>query len=429
MGTQYLRKSLGDGVAAAFICDPKYKSNSVTVRLLTEYDFENAAALALIPSFLSSCSREYPDGTAFSKKLNSLYGASIFGSVSQIGDAYELLIAADFLADRFTLDGEIISAEVLRVLIGCISEPALEDGGFLKSEFEIRRNDLLDVIDGSINDKTAYALSLAYETAFAGEAAARKYYGSRSQVETVTPQRAYEVYKKLLSEAEIEISFCGCEDLSQYAAMFETLGKGRGERGYKPKNLPYISYSKQKPETAYVSRLCPVSQTNLVLAFKPKNHDLFAAQLLSTVYGDSPFSRLFAVVREKMSLCYFCSSVYSATKGALFVISGVEDKNAQRLEREAVNQLRLIAEGDLSEDELISAKRCLVSSLRSVTDRVSSLDSWYANCRVRGDSLTPKEYIEKIMAVTKEEIAALAAEMQLDTVFILKNGNAEDLGG
>ena len=372
MQPEYQYKELSEGVSLLTIHDGKFKSNAITVRFLTGFNRRDAAALALIPTVISSCCEKYPTGKEFSQRLSALYGTSVSGSSDQKGDIYEIAFSVDYLDDSFALNGEDISAQACGLLNDCIFSPALEDGGFAKTEFEMRRNDLLDAIDGEINDKISYALNLAYETVYRGEPSAEKYYGSREDVEKITPREVYEVYKRLLETAKVEISFCGCGDYKRLAPFFERFADGKIRE-----NPAYISYSRCKQTPAQVEKLMNVAQANLVLAFKPQIHDIYTAQVMSMIYGGAPFSKLFANVREKLRLCYFCSAMYSEPKGTMFVVSAVEEKNIALAEKEIVNQLSLVADGDFSDDDIASAKLALTSRMKAVGDRVFSLDGWY----------------------------------------------------
>lgn len=417
MQPEYQYKELSEGVSLLTIHDGKFKSNAITVRFLTGFNRRDAAALALIPAVISSCCEKYPTGKEFSQRLSALYGTSVSGSSDQKGDIYEIAFSVDYLDDSFALNGEDISAQACGLLNDCIFSPALEDGGFAKTEFEMRRNDLLDAIDGEINDKISYALNLAYETVYRGEPSAEKYYGSREDVEKITPREVYEVYKRLLETAKVEISFCGCGDYKRLAPFFERFADGKIRE-----NPAYISYSRCKQTPAQVEKLMNVAQANLVLAFKPQIHDIYTAQVMSMIYGGAPFSKLFANVREKLRLCYFCSAMYSEPKGTMFVVSAVEEKNIALAEKEIVNQLSLVADGDFSDDDIASAKLALTSRMKAVGDRVFSLDGWYNLCLKRGEIISPQEYSRRLNNVKREDIAALARDMKLDTVFVLKNG-------
>ena len=391
MQPEYQYKELSKGVSLLTIHDGKFKSNAITVRFLTGFNRRDAAALALIPAVISSCCEKYPTGKEFSQRLSALYGTSVSGSSDQKGDIYEIAFSVDYLDDSFALNGEDISAQACGLLNDCIFSPAIENGGFAKTEFEMRRNDLLDAIDGEINDKISYALNLAYETVYHGEPSAEKYYGTRENVEKITPREAYEVYKRLLETAKVEISFCGCGDYKRLAPFFERFADGKIRE-----SPAYISYSRCKQTPAQVEKLMNVAQANLVLAFKPQIHDIYTAQVMSMIYGGAPFSKLFANVREKLSLCYFCSAMYSEPKGTMFVVSAVEEKNIALAEKEIVNQLSLVADGDFSDDDIASAKLALTSRMKAVGDRVFSLDGWYNLCLKRGEIISPQEYSQRL---------------------------------
>ncbi len=418
MQSGYQRKELAGGVAVSTISDSKFKSNTVTVRFLTDINQADAAALTLIPSVLASCNAKYPVGVNFVKKLNALYGTVISGTANVLGDMFEVKLTCNHIMDKYALDGDKISLEAGQILLDCIFNPALEGEGFAATEFEARRKDLLDTIDGEINDKISYAMQLALETAYIGEPAAQKHYGSREAVEAITPERAYGVYLKLLSEAKIEISFCGGGDFDASVELFEKAFETARTDWKAPKML---SYSPAKGETAYAEKCLDVMQANLVLAFKPKSYNRAVAAILSGLYGGTASSKLFMNVREKMSLCYFCSSMYSANKGTMFVVSAVEFANVEKAKSEIIRQLSLVAQGDFTDDELENTKLALTSSVESQQDRIAGIDNWYYQANASGELIGFDEYINRLNAVTREQVITLANEFTLDTVFILKN--------
>lgn len=418
MQSQYVKKELSGGVSLAQIFDTKFKSNTVTVRFLTDINNADAAALTIIPSMLASCNAKYPVSVNFVKKLNALYGTVIAGTASVMGDMFEVKLTCNHIMDKYALDGEKISMEAGKILLDCIFAPALEGEGFASLEFEARKKDLLDSIDSEINDKISYAMQLALETVYNGEPAAQKHYGSREAVEALTPERAYSVYLKLLSDAKIEISFCGGGDFEVLVELFENAFQTYRTSWKTPKML---SYSPAKSETAYYEKSMNVMQANLVLAFKPKSYNQAVAEVLCSLYGGTASSKLFMNVREKMSLCYFCSSIYSVNKGTMFVVSAVEFANVEKARDEIVRQLSLVAGGDFTDVELENTKLSLASSVESRNDRISNIDNWYYQASARGELITPEEYIKRLYAVSREEVIALAKEFILDTVFILKN--------
>ena len=75
-----------------------------------------------------------------------------------------------------------------------------------------------------------------------------------------------------------------------------------------------------------------------------------------------------------MSLCYYCSTGLYANSRALFISSGVETENLRRTEEAIYQQIEALQRGELSEEELLSAKLALCNSNRSVTDSLFAIE-------------------------------------------------------
>ena len=126
-------------------------------------------------------------------------------------------------------------------------------------------------------------------------------------------------------------------------------------------------------------RSSPSARASCPLAYRvdaaPQERMLF--QLVNAVLGGTVSSKLFLNVREKMSLCYYCSSAFSWASGALFIDSGVEPDNMDRAEEAIQAQLDAICQGDVTEEELSHAKLAMRNSLRSVADSLPAVENWY----------------------------------------------------
>lgn len=397
--------------------DSKFKTGSVIIRLLTPYDDESSAALALLPAILCSATAKYPTDALLAKRLNQLYGASLTGACLHCSDMLELVFSTDFILDRYALDGESVSLEATNILLDCLFDPLVVDGTFDETEFNMRKQDLLDNIDAEINDKASYALGLALETAYEGEIRSKRYYGSREAVESLTPESCYAVYRKIFSISKIYASVCSGERMPQIEKLLtETLSQVAC-----PVTLPdYYSFSKAKPEPKYITQPVDAKQSNLVLAFKTDVYDRFANNVLSALYGESSTAKLFENVRERLSLCYYCQSVYSPTKATMFVLSAVDNANIDKATAEIINQLNLIATGDFGDDELQDAKLYLVSVLRAKFDRKGAISDWTFSEKLVGSNMSIQEAIENINRVGRADVINAARAFKLDTVFCLE---------
>ncbi|MGN0674283.1 MAG: M16 family metallopeptidase, partial [Oscillospiraceae bacterium] len=154
-------------------------------------------------------------------------------------------------------------------------------------------------------------------------------------------------------------------------------------------------------------------------AFKSDNAERRAAKLMNAIFGATPFSKLFLNVREKLSLCYYCSSGYNDKKGVLYVDSGVEHANTGKAEAEILNQLSAMCKGDFTDEEMENARKAVINSWKGVSDGARSIAEWYFNQSYSGTAYSPEEQIEKLMKVTREEIIEAAKALKLDTVYVL----------
>lgn len=406
-----------DTLTLDVMTDPKFKTGAVVIRLLTPYNDSHAAALALLPALLCSANRKYPTDASLAKYLNRLYGTSLSGACLHCSDMLELVFSTEFILDKYALENEAVSLEAVNVLLDSLLDPLVRDNAFDETEFTMRRQDLLDTIDAEINDKATYALGLALETVYEGEIRSKRFYGSREAVEALTPESCYEVYKTLFSICGIYVSVCSGERLPWVEELIlDRLSAVAGKV-----ILPdYYSYSQPKAEPRYVTQPVDAKQTNLVLAFKTDNHDRFANNVLSAIYGEAPTAKLFENVRERLSLCYYCQSVYSPSKATMFVLSAVDNANTNQTIQEIITQLDRLASGDFSDDDLNDSKRYIAAVLCAKLDRKGGIADWIFTESLSGSHMTISEAIDKINAVTRDDVITCAKSFKLDTVFILE---------
>lgn len=415
-----LEPSAGLGINT--VVDKKFKTNMINIRLLTEYDINKAAAYAIIPKLLISTNEEYPDRAMLIRRFNALYGTTVVSTSRRLGGIYELSVDMSFLCDRYALDGECISDEAAKLLLDCVLRPALEGGGFLKSEFNTQKINLLNQIDSEINDKLDYAMHEAFGIAYRGESSADRYFGTRERVEALSAEQAYSIYQDLLKTARIEISFCGAGPFDSLESLFTEAFKREGTAFDSPK---YYAPSPCKATPEYGETALDVQQANLILIFKTNGADHCAMTVLSSLYGETPQSKLFKNVREKLSLCYFCSSAYIEPNGVLYVVSGVAPENIEPAKNEIISQLNAIKAGDFTDEDIADTKRSLATAYRFVGDSLRGLDNWYFNQTVKQSTDEPEDKLEKLNAVTRGELIAAAEKIQLDTVFVLKPKETE----
>ena len=143
-------------------------------------------------------------------------------------------------------------------------------------------------------------------------------------------------------------------------------------------------------------------------------------QMLNTVFGGGMTSKLFMNIREKQSLCYDIGSSYQGGKGILTVGAGMDCQMVDTVEQAIVNELENCRRGDITELELESARKSLLSSLREIHDTPSAIENYYSTGALSGLNLSIAEYMEQVQQTTAEMLAEAAAMVELHSVFTLK---------
>ena len=425
MPVEYKREVLSENIGLTVIRDSKFKSNMVSVNFMTPLSKEKAAVNVVIPSVLISTNKNYPDRTVLTKKMASLYGATLGSGVSQLGDVQFFSVRTNCIRNEYALEGEKLIEEVTEILLDCIFEPFVENGGFAEKEFAIKKQELVDYIDSMINEKRAYAIKRSYETVFENEPFAINAFGTKETALELDAVKAYEEYKELLKTAGIEIYIVGGGELD----VAEKLVKERFSKLERnnPQKLDFVNYSPVKAQIAKLSEAMDINQCKMVMAYKSDYEDIYVAKFMTAMLGGTAFSKLFTNVREKLSLCYYCAARYVEGKGALVIDSGVDTANIELAQKAINEQLEDIARGDFSDELLENTRLHIIGDIRSSFDTLGGVQSWYFIQRIRGTDYSPEKLMEIEKSITREQIIECAKTFKPDTYYVLessKGGNS-----
>ncbi len=417
------RHEIADNVYFSSITDSRFKLNKVSVTFVTGLSNETAALNALVPCLLSKCNDKFRTMAQLNKKLSGLYAANLDCSIRKDGDLQYIGLYVTVIDNAFALYGEDIMTEAVTILKDCIFSPFLENGLFPKGAVEIEKQNQIDDNNAEINDKTLYSLKRAYEAAFKGEPAETGALGKNEDIEKITSESALSRYRKILETMRVEIVCTGCSDFVDTEKLLAEAFRGI-KRTSSPS--PVNSISKAKNDVLRITERLDIEQSKLVILFKSDMRNKPALMVMAALYGGTESAKLFKVVREEMSLCYYCYSRLGYNKGVMTVESGVDSKNLEKAEAECLNQLNEIVKGNFSDEDIEKTKLSLLNSFSSVNDGVSTTLNWYFSRIMDNDIITPEEMAERVNAVTREEIIEAAASMKTDTVFILTSEDKEE---
>ena len=353
--------------------------------------------------------------------LDELYAASVEGKTFKRGEYQVCGITASWLADRYSIDGTKITEGTISILEELLFDPYTENGIFSKSYVESEKIDLIDDIRALINNKNSYAVTRWKEEMCRGEAFGISEYGDEESVKKITADELFAAYQNLLETSRIEIFYVGSGDVE---ALFEKIGKmfADKKRAYTEPQKTVVKYG--VTEVKNVTEKISAAQGKLSLGFRTGcsvgDKDYSAFPVFVEMYGNSPVSKLFMNVREKLSLCYYCRAIPDGVKGIMVVTSGIEVSNKEKTQNEILAQLDNVKQGKITDEELILAKKSLKNAYNELNDSPPALEGWYLTRCLSGLDDSHEEVCNRFMNVTKEEVINVARKLQLDTVYFLE---------
>ena len=77
--------------------------------------------------------------------------------------------------------------------------------------------------------------------------------------------------------------------------------------------------------------------------------------------------------------------------------------------------------GDFTEEDLVNAKKYMISGITSVQDEQSSEITYYIGQEISPKFTSFEEYIEKIEAVNMDDVKHVANSININTIYFLRN--------
>ncbi|MBN1325558.1 insulinase family protein [Candidatus Falkowbacteria bacterium] len=151
-----------------------------------------------------------------------------------------------------------------------------------------------------------------------------------------------------------------------------------------------------------------------VPAYSYSHPDLYALYVLGAILGGNMSSRLFINVREKRGLCYYIRAqvdVYQDT-GDLMIRAGLDKDKIHEAIEVIIQELKKLKDQGITADELDKAKEFLKGRMILQLEELNELAEYFGRQFILTDKLlTPEEKIEKIFAITREDVSRVASNL------------------
>ena len=425
-----VRKEILPGVWLTALENDKFKTGCLSISLLTQLDRETAAMNALIPYVLRRGSRNHTDMQALATELDGLYGSYIEPVVRKIGEIQCIGFLASFADDKYLPDGSGVFESIANLCGEILLAPCTKGGLLLPEYVDSEKEKLLDSIKSRLNDKRSWALHRLIEQMCCYEPFAVSRLGTEDTAENIYYQKLTKHYRSLIMTCPIEIFYCGSLGADAVAEKLSDAFSGmpRGEIDYDI-GTDIRMNAVEESVREFTDELS-VTQGKLVMGYRlgdcMEDPDIAALYVFNAVFGGCVTSKLFMNVREKLSLCYYASSLVDLHKGLMIVSSGVDFDKFGAAKDEICAQLEAIKRGEVTDDELLAAKKSVASDLRATLDSQYNLEGFYLANTIDGLDFDPEELAEAVECVELQAVVDIANSVVGDAVYYLRGNGEED---
>ncbi len=415
------------GVKLCTLKTDNFKTAQASINIAMPLGDGKNAARALLIYLISKTNREYPTIREMGMKLDMLYGASIYPSVIKSGENQIIRLSLECIDDRFALTGESIIFRSLSLMLDMLFKPSLEGKGFTQEDMKREKRLMIERIKSINDDKIAYAANRLIEEMCESEAYSISKYGTPEQVEKLTGQEVFASLMDVLLHAPIQINVIGNFDEEKIALLI----KDRFSSCERKKiTVLHTEFQSIAYDEKIIREKQSVNQCKLVIGMRAGmtyDRDNYPAlKLMTDIFGSGTYSKLFMNVREKKSLCYYCSARLDSGKGLITIQSGVEKDKIDEAIEAIKKEFEDMRQGNFDEDVIKAGKMSLSDGLHSVLDTPEGIDMWYGVQQTASTVYSPDELADMINAVTKEEIMTAAMFASFDTIYVLESGEEEE---
>lgn len=413
--------SMGNGVTLHLINTKKFKTSLVSVYLQRPLTQEEVTKNALISMILPRGTKRLETSKDIAKYLENLYGTSIGSNVSKKGERNIINFRMQMINEIY-IDEKHILEKGIKILNEFINDPLIEQGHFKTEYLNQERANLIERIEGRKNDKMKYAYERCIEEMCRNEAFSLYEYGNVKDLKEISDITLFMHYENLLKSSPVDICVVG--DISNIDIQ-KMIDRNMKFEINKPIAVEREKLFNKSEEVKNVAEEMDISQGKLVIGYRtniPFESELYEPLVVySNILGGGPNSKLFKNLREKESLCYYIFSRIEKFKSLMLISSGIEFDNFDKTVDLVGMQIKDMNDGNISSEEIESAKNAIITAIRSMTDSPGMLADFYYTQIISNNQDNIEEIINKIKKVNKETIVEAGKNIKIDTIYFLRD--------
>lgn len=398
----------------------KFKNITISLKLQNTLDEKTVAKRTLLSFMLTTGTEKYPSTQELSIYLESMYGMKLGANVVTKGKSHIININSICINQEYLPYKEDLIQRQIQLLNDIFFKPNASKTVFDQTMFERKKKELVERLINNQDDKFYYSLEKMFEYMGKGTCLGISSHGNIEDIKKIENEELFSYFKECIKNDQKHIYVVGNVDES-IVHVFENC------LSFEKNNLIFesvYSFEKNRKDLLEIIEKQDVTQAKLNMGYRisvnynHQNH--YAFVVFNAIFGGMSQSKLFKVVREKNSLCYYISSSYDAFNGVMVITAGIEGKDYHQTVQLIKEQLKEMQDGCFDQDDIDTAKLMIKNSMKKTNDEPLSQVAVQYNRDITGKKETNEQYLEKIENVTYQDIVDVCQNIELDTIFLLK---------
>ena len=395
----------------------KYKDINIYLRFSINNDIDTLANVSVLTKLLDEYSNKYPTKLLMTKAKDMLYGFNCSSQIKNRGNLLTLGINMSFINPKFlnTNINEYLQF-IDEILFNCyFNETLVNEAKRIVSSILLRSLEKPEVLASQkvlkiiSKDNKQFKYLLNDDTYL-------------KAINNVTVNSVLNVYKKLLSKAQLEVYLVGDLDIALINYFKKYNYSNKCNLKYLKCNYLYRNKVVEKKD---------ISQSYLSVLYKTpynRNHSDFYAFVLGNAFlGIYPTSLLFNEIRENMSLCYNVSVLDYKNYGLVKINTSIDGKNMNVVIKEIDKQINRLINKDYDIKQFERTKKLFINTLISIDDDLLALIEYDLETKLSKNIVSIKEYCNGIRSVTVDDIARVFKNYKPYFVYMLKGTSHEEV--
>jgi predicted Zn-dependent peptidase len=419
-----IKKILKNNVDLKIIPTTKFKTVVLNIGFKGPYKQKDITALYLLSKIMADSSKKYPKAEFLARQQDYLYGTAIQISSQLVGELSLFSLTVSLLDPKLISSKFRLLEKVIDLIVELIYRPNIVNGLFEQQLFETTKSNHMYRLKSLENDKESVAAIRMKELVDDDHPYRQLSLGNLQDLTTITNQDLVNLYKDLLNR-EIEIYVLGDVSAKDIVSTIEKKFKAKSVNK-KIKTVVALKQDKVKKiieiKKFNQSHLSYLLTTNTLVGDK----DYYPMIMFNAIFGRTPLSKLFRVVREKNSLCYSISSSYQVNYGFINVGAGIDAKNYKKADSLIRQQLTLMKQGSFTQEDINMNRNMLITMIEHTYDQPVGLVNQLVTSDLIKTDMIKQDYIDNLNKVTKAQIIKAAKKVEIKIEYLLKQGDKNE---